>query len=102
VSGPLKVSGVNPAAFVIQGQNSNSNSNGFVAGSQMMIDNPLCNGDPNAMLFITHNWSINSNNLYLSVPVGVYYVSSNSKWYIYTENSSNMPLTAFNVMIIKR
>lgn len=99
ISGPLKVSGVYPAAFIVQGQNTTSGSNGFVAGNQMLIDNPVCNGDPNAMVMITHNYSANSNNTYANVAIGVYY--SNSKWIIYTENLSAMPLTSFNVLVIK-
>jgi len=100
VSGPLKVSGVNPAAFIVQGQTSNSSANGYISGNLMMIDNALCNSDPNAILIITHNYSANSNNTYLNVPCGVYYTGT--RWYIYTENISGMPLTSFNVLVIKR
>lgn len=100
ISGPVKVSGVNPAAFIVQGQNTASGTNGYTLGNQMLIDNALSNGDPNAILLVTHNFSANNNNLYTNFPIGVYY--NNAKWIIYTESLATMPLTAFNVLVIKK
>jgi hypothetical protein len=66
------------------------------------IDHPLANGDPNAILLVTHNFSAdNSSTPYEPNAVGVWY--NGSKWVIYHENTSvPMPIgRAFNVMIIK-
>ena len=103
ISGPLKVSGVNPAAFIVQGQNFNNTANGYIFSNQMLIDNPLCNGDPNAILMVTHNWSANNNSTYLNDAFGVFYDTSVNKWRIYLENTGiPMSLTAFNVLVIKK
>lgn len=65
------------------------------------IDNPLCNGDPNAILIITHNWSADKSvNPYHTNPVGVYY--QNGKWSIFNQDLADMEVgDAFNVMVIK-
>lgn len=66
------------------------------------IDNAICNGDPNAILIVTHNWSQDSSvNRYHTQPIGVYYQSP--KWSIYhQDNTTAMEAgDAFNVMIIK-
>lgn len=55
------------------------------------------------MLFVTPNWSPGAECgcVYDSVPVGVWYDSSNSKWGIFQENSSTMPAGAsFNVLVM--
>ncbi len=66
------------------------------------IDNPLCNGDPNAILIVTHNWtkdtSVNHNH---PQTVGVYFI--NGKWTIFNEDNTTAMESgdAFNVMVIK-
>lgn len=102
VAGPMKVSGTAPTAFVLVGQNSNSSATGYVSGTQMTIDNPICNGDPNAMIIVTHNYSASTPAGYMTKPYGVYYMPGPGKWAIYTEDVSAMPLVAFNVLVIKR
>lgn len=68
------------------------------------IDHPLTNGDPTAILFITHVVSLASavgSNAVMTA-VGVAYDTALSKWVIFTENAS--PLVAgikFNVLVIK-
>jgi hypothetical protein len=74
-----------------------------VGGDSSFINNPLCNGDPNALLFVTHNWNPPNGTTYsyFNKNFGVWYAGS--QWAIYTEDGSTMPTNiAFNVMIIKR
>ena len=65
------------------------------------IDNPYRNGQPNAILFVTHNWSQDSAAArYETVPVGVWY--DGAHWTIFHEDMSAMPVgRAFNVLVIK-
>jgi hypothetical protein len=75
---------------------------GSISGHITTIDHPLANGDPNAILLVTHNYSVDSSATpYEPNTVGVWY--NGSKWTIYHENTSvAMPVgRAFNVMIIK-
>jgi hypothetical protein len=67
------------------------------------IENALCNGDPDAILIVTHNWSKDgAASRYETSPVGVYYEFSNERWMIYHEDLADMPVgRAFNVMIVK-
>ncbi len=73
-----------------------------ITGHITTIDHPLANGDPNAILLVTHNFSAdNSSTPYEPAAVGVWY--NGSRWTIYHENTGlAMPAgRAFNVMIIK-
>lgn len=66
------------------------------------MDHPHCNGDPEAILLVTHNWSADTAaNRYETEPVGVYY--NGSRWAIYHENPAvAIPIgRAFNVLVIK-
>ncbi len=64
------------------------------------IDNPLSNGNPNAILFVTQNWNPGgSGGTYNSHPIGVYYTGTN--WDIFNQDIAAMPVGAsFNVMIL--
>ena len=75
---------------------------GNTSGHITTIDNPLANGDPNAILMVTHNFSADTSATpYETGTVGVWY--NGSRWTIYHENTGvAMPVgRAFNVMIIK-
>ena len=66
------------------------------------LDHPLCNGDANAILIVTHNWSADiSASLYHPQVVGVYY--DGTRWNIFHEDNATAMQAgdAFNVMIIK-
>ncbi len=67
------------------------------------LDNPLTNGNPGAILIVTHNLAA-SNDVQFPYPVGVDYgttASGNSIWFIYREDLQNIPIgTAFNVLVI--
>lgn len=74
-----------------------------VGGDSSYINNPLCNGDPYAMLFVTHVFNPSNGvvNSYFNKNFGVWYAGT--EWAIYTEDGSTMPTNiAFNVLIIKR
>jgi hypothetical protein len=69
-----------------------------VFANSTVIDNPLTNGDPSALVFVTplDNGGLNQEN------VGVWYDGTN--WEIFNENSL-VPMTvntAYNVFVIKR
>lgn len=102
LNGGIKVTGsFGRCAFTVLGQTSSSGTDGYVSANTMLIDNPFCNNEPNAMLLITHNWSAGGNNIYLNnKTVGVYYAAG--KWRIFLEDGTAMPLTAFNVLVIKQ
>ena len=62
------------------------------------ITNPMTDGNPNAILIITQNWSVSG--VYNPHPVGVYY--GGGKWIIFNEDVAAMPVNAaFNVLVIK-
>jgi hypothetical protein len=73
-----------------------------IGGDSSYINNPLCNGDPNALLFVTHNYNPpnGKTDTFFNKAFGVWYTGS--EWAIYTEDQSAMPTNiAFNVLIIK-
>ncbi len=67
------------------------------------ITNPLCDGDPDAILIITHNYNPSlTGNILDTNPTSVYYNSSLAKWQIYHDNFVAMTVNnAYNVLIIK-
>ncbi len=72
-----------------------------IVANETIINNPLCNSDPNAILIVTHNDNpggvFHGENNHV---VGVFYSSPN--WTIYNEDNSAMATgLAFNVLIIK-
>lgn len=72
-------------------------------GDSVFINNPLCNGDSNALLFVTHSYNPPNGTTatYFNKNFGVWYTGF--QWAIYTEDTSPMPTNiAFNVLIIKR
>ncbi|HTQ49612.1 MAG TPA: hypothetical protein VMJ12_02795 [Candidatus Acidoferrales bacterium] len=78
---------VNPA-FVHTATSGNSTS------AQTQIDNPLCNGKPNAILIVIPNG--------LAHPTGtlwVYYDSGTSRWFIEAQSSDLAPGMQFNVLV---
>jgi hypothetical protein len=69
------------------------------AGDYTIIDNPLTNGHPDAILFVTPNWNPGGvGGTYDNHPISVGYLGS--KWLIINEDFAAMPLNAsFNVMV---
>jgi hypothetical protein len=72
---------------------------GNISGDATIIDNPLTNGNPNALLTITQNWNPGgSGGVYHNHAVGVYYTGS--KWAIFNEDIAAMTANAaFNVLV---
>ncbi len=69
-----------------------------VGGSYITcIDNPLTNGDPNAIVNFSHRWT----STYYTKPFGIYY--NGSKWCIFSEDTSQVVTagTKFNVVVYK-
>jgi hypothetical protein len=67
-----------------------------------IIDHPLTNNNPDAILLVTQNWNPSGvGNTYNNYPIGVWYSSSAQKWSIFNQdNTSIMPVdAAFNVLI---
>jgi hypothetical protein len=70
-----------------------------VIGNKTYINNPVCNGQPNAILIITENWHA-SNNVGNSKVVGVYYDAGVGEWTIFVDDGTAMPVgVAYNVMV---
>jgi len=66
-----------------------------------LINNPLCNGDPNAILIITPNFNAGGG-VYDSHPIGVFYNAPTLQWGIFNQDIAPMPTNAcFNVLVIK-
>jgi hypothetical protein len=88
--------GTNTFAFIHKSTITNS------VGFDTQIDNALTNGDPAAMLFVTHVFNPTGVNQYLKA-FGVYYSASDLKWTIFEEDGQSVPEgITFNVMVIKR
>ncbi|MCC6269071.1 MAG: hypothetical protein IT300_16000 [Dehalococcoidia bacterium] len=108
IDGAIKVSGANPAAFVHTATVANTNVGGCGGALShcTSIDNALINGDPTAILIITHRWNEGESilGLFDNREVGVWYEPTSDKWVIYHEdNSTPMPPNAkFNVLVISK
>jgi hypothetical protein len=72
------------------------------AAHRTTISNPLCDGNPNAILLVTHNFNPGGAGANLQThPFSVWYNGSNSKWEIFNDDFVAMPVgTSFNVLII--
>ena len=101
MDGAIKVSGAgvgtSTAAFVQVCALANQ-----TAPHRTTISNPLCDGNPNAILLVTHNYNPGGTGGNLQThPFSVWYNGSNSKWEIYNDDFVAMPVgTSFNVLII--
>jgi hypothetical protein len=71
------------------------------AGDYTTIDNPLCNGDPNAILIVTPNYNPGGGSgTYNNHPVGVFYIGA--RWAIFNQDLASMlNNAAFNVLVVK-
>jgi hypothetical protein len=71
------------------------------------IDDASANGDPNAMLIVTHNYVYNGNDSFIPSQYGVFYsgtsVQPNNRWCIYRDDKNPiLANSAFNVLVIKQ
>lgn len=71
-------------------------------GDYTLLDNPVSNGNPNAIVFATANW--NPGGTYTGFDnhqIGVWYDSWAAKWSIFNEDTASMPVGAsFNVYVL--
>jgi hypothetical protein len=67
------------------------------------LDAPPTEGNPNAVLVVTHNWNPGgSPGKYNDHPIGVWYDRDRSKWAIFNQDRAAMPVGAdFNVAVLK-
>ena len=75
---------------------------GSISDNYTLIDHPLTNYNPNAIVLVTQNWNPSGvGNTYNNQPIGVWYSSSAQKWSIFNQdNTSSMPVdAAFNVLV---
>jgi hypothetical protein len=70
-----------------------------ISSNWTVIDNPMLNGNPDAIFFITQNWNPSGGSgVYNNSPTGVWYDGSN--WAIFNQDIAPMPEGAdFNVFI---
>ena len=67
-----------------------------------LLDNPLSNNNPNALVIVTANYNPGGSFLGISNPhpIGVYYHTAYNKWAIFNQDLANMPdQAAFNVYV---
>ena len=72
------------------------------ADNYTIIDNPLTNGNPNAIVMVTQNWNPpGSKGIYNNHPIGVWYTSTGN-WSIFNEDRAPMtPQISFNVQVLE-
>ena len=101
-NGALKVSGANPTAFVhVATAGTLDCSNNHCTE----ITNPLTDGDPDAILIVTHNYNPpeSAGGNFLNAAYSVYYNTADGHWNIYLDDTSqSIEGKAFNVLVIKR
>lgn len=67
-----------------------------ISGDWTLIDNPISNGDPQAIVFVTQIWK----GTYDPHEIGVWYYQGLGKWAIFNEDKTAMPVGAsFNVEV---
>jgi hypothetical protein len=102
-SGGLKVTGAgigtSTTAFIHRATGANIEPANL---HRTTINNPYCNGNPNALLIVTANYNPgNTGNVIQSHPYGVYYNPTLAKWQIFNEDFVALTTnSAFNVMIV--
>jgi hypothetical protein len=74
---------------------------GNIISNWTLIDNPLINGDPNAIIFVTQNWNPGGEgDVYNDKSIGVWYDDVFEQWAVFNQDESPMPEgAAFNVLI---
>ncbi len=69
-----------------------------ISGDATVINNPLTNDKPNAILFVAANWTASST--YHNHSLGVYYIAPLRKWVIFNQEKDPMqPNVTFNVIV---
>lgn len=97
INGAIRVSGTNPAAFVITATAGNTTNGTLTSGGALTIPNTTLANSATDILIVTHAFGT-----YLNIPFGVFWSGTN--WNIYLEQlNTNVPIgTKFNVLVIKQ
>ena len=84
-----------PQGFVHRATLENTFANGTY------LDNPLTNGNPEAVLSVTQNWNPGGGaGVYNDHPIAVTYDSDRDRWFVYNADSARIKRgTAFNVRV---
>jgi hypothetical protein len=99
ITGGIKVSGTNKAAFKIVSEGG-VGTNIYI--NQLIIPNTSLANNINDILIITHNYGAGATNNFTK-PCGVFWEAGTSTWRIYVEDGSAMPVgITFNVLVIKQ
>lgn len=74
-----------------------------ISGNSTHLDHPLTNGNPNAVVSVTHSWNPGGGpGVYNDHNIGVWYDAGVRKWAIYNEDRAAMPQNVcFNVAVLK-
>jgi hypothetical protein len=71
---------------------SHTSSSANISGNWTTISHPSLDGNPDAIFFITHNWSGNAVGVYNNHNTGIWYTGTN--WAIYNEDLATFPDSA--------
>lgn len=96
VAGVAPPASSDPAsAFVHRAAPENTSAN------STYLDNPLIDGNPSAVLYITQNWNPGGGEgTYNDHPVGVWYDTNREKWAIFNQDRAAIPEgSAFDVLV---
>ena len=70
------------------------------------LDHPLLNGNPHALVYVTHNWNPGGGfgGVYNDQELGVWYHQSVGQWAVFNQDTlADMPVgVVFNVLIIPK
>ncbi|MCP4897689.1 MAG: hypothetical protein GY906_12015 [bacterium] len=76
-----------------------SATSGNIEDELTWFDHPVGNNNPDAIVLVTQNWM--PNGIYHDHEIGVYYYPGRSKWTVFNQDGSPMPIGAsFNVTIV--
>jgi hypothetical protein len=103
LDGGIRVAGANPPVFQADLSTSCGGNNAY-----SVLNNPLINGDPNAMLIVTHTDTSTGGVQFAGMPLGVVYNTAanpiagctTDRWLVFTELNSTMPDIIVNVLAI--
>ena len=72
-----------------------------VVGNATFLNNPLTDGEPDAVVSVTQNWNPGGRGgVYNDHPLGVLYDEDMNKWFVYNRDGAPMPEgAAFNVAV---
>jgi hypothetical protein len=102
-NGGIRVAGTNRPVFQADLSTSCGGNNAY-----SVLNNPLINGDPNAMLVVTHTDTSTGGVQFAGMPLGVVYNTAANpiagctvdRWLVFTETNSTMPDITVNVLAV--